>query len=207
MNGGGELSEKQGLARLHRKVFADKVSLRAIATGTFVYRGFENPADRDFLAIGDRLDVHNLIAQGWEVGGSFEEDEFDECWPENRQFVSLRKENENVILTNSETFVLRWLDAHDECIDRAPQTKQDRIRVFRRHLYNEGAGDIAIDECGCIGVVTEVCGGVCHGYRIDFHGRGELLQRWMSARPVVLGNIYAMKKSHDETLASHVSED
>ncbi len=123
--------------RLTRRQFGI-VSLLAMATGSKVFPGDDDPQDEDYLAVGDESDLEALNEDGWTCAGSCW-DEDSECtqWPGESPFVSLTKGGQNIILVRESAFVERWIAAHDECVANPPKDKAGRIKVFRKHLYGE----------------------------------------------------------------------
>lgn len=134
--------------RLTRREFG-RVSLLCMLTGSTVF-GRGTPKDTDYVAIGTAKNVAELIADGWEYGGSVPspskgsnlEEEIERAVEKSlmdteRSFVSLKKGGENIILTRSSLFLDNWTAAHDECCERQPYTKAERIAIFRKHLYGE----------------------------------------------------------------------
>lgn len=125
-------------ARLSRREFG-RVSLLCMLTGSTVF-GRGMPADTDYIAIGTEKNVVDLIADGWVVAGSLRVNEDGEVIRGHvfkDDFESLKRDGENIILTNSATFLDNWVAAHDECCERRPYTKAERVAIFRKHLYGE----------------------------------------------------------------------
>ena len=55
-------------------------------------------------------------------------------------FASIRVDKLNFIISNSPEFDKRWLAAHSECMcAKDVFRKENRIKIFRKHLYEEGS--------------------------------------------------------------------
>jgi len=133
--------------RLTRREFG-RVSLLCMLTGSTVF-GRGEPKDTDYIAIGTAENAADLVDDGWTYGGSLTKQEIENGRHQaiadrfdreaNKDgFVSMKKDGDNIILTGSHVFLDNWVSAHDECCEKRPETKAERVKIFRRHLYGEG---------------------------------------------------------------------
>ena len=134
-------------ARLSRREFG-RVSLLCMLTGSTVFGRSVLPKDTDYIAIGTAQNAADLVDDGWTYGGSLTKEEIERGRYEaiaarfdheanKGGFVSLKRGDDNIILTGSATFLDNWIAAHDECCEKRPESKVDRVNIFRKHLYGE----------------------------------------------------------------------
>jgi len=131
--------------RLTRREFG-RVSLLCMLTGSTVF-GRGKPADTDYIAMGTAQNAADLSEDDWVYAGSIRKLELEDIpraieeafSRENERggFISLKKGDQNIILTGSPVFFDNWVAAHDECCERRPYTKAERVAIFRKHLYGE----------------------------------------------------------------------
>lgn len=101
--------------------------------------------DEDFLVLVDEKNfedtVYSLITSGWELGGSdvcpVEEDNLVDLYG----FNSLKKQSPsghivNFIITCSEEFFDKFMEATAICKEQNLLSKVERIKVFQKILYN-----------------------------------------------------------------------
>jgi hypothetical protein len=89
--------------------------------------------DADYLVRTGNLIrfVETALSSGWENGGSF----MDEGKPDVMHFVSLRKDDANLIVTRSPEFYRRFHAATVIATELNILDKPKRVRVFQAVLY------------------------------------------------------------------------
>lgn len=105
---------------------------RCMATGSRAFRVAAPDSDQDWIVYVPEWLKGGTVAALMVAGFSLDADVYP-----TSQFVSLRRYSDNLLLSSSEDFVRRWIVAHDECCAAKPVTRAERIKIFRKHLYNE----------------------------------------------------------------------
>lgn len=135
----GECRKAEMLRRLKWIKFGESLML-GMETGSSVYGAPGcRPKDMDFICWGDHWDAVRLLADGWEPGGSITEDRFERVLDDSMGFLSVRQGDENIILTTCIHFLSSWMAAHDECLEKRPKTRPERVAIFKRHREEEMA--------------------------------------------------------------------